>query len=200
MAGPGQNVHIVHRLQKGTTMSKRAIIVVDLQKDYLSSGSFALTGIDAAAANAARIVEAGRGKGDRIIHVHHIAKEASSPLFAPGTDGIQPIPAVAPREDDTVIIKNYPNSFRETVLHQTLRDGGIEDVVVVGAMSDVCIDATARAAADLGYNLTVVHDACATRDKAFGGSLVPAAQVHATIMSALEFGYGKVTTTAEVLA
>ena len=100
-------------------MSKRAIIVVDLQKDYLSSGSFALTGIDAAAANAARIVEAGRGKGDRIIHVHHIAKEASSPLFAPGTDGIQPIPAVAPREDDTVIIKNYPNSFRETALHQT---------------------------------------------------------------------------------
>ena len=181
-------------------MSKRAIIIVDLQKDYLSSGSFALTGIDAAAANAARVVEAGRGKGDRIIHVHHIAKDAASPLFAPGTDGIQPIPAVAPRQDDTVIVKNYPNSFRETALHQALRDGGIEDVVVVGAMSDVCIDATARAAADLGYNLTVVHDACATRDKAFGGSLVPAAQVHATIMSALEFGYGKVTTTADILA
>lgn len=82
-------------------------------------------------------------------------------------------PAVAPRQDDTVIVKNYPNSFRETALHQTLRDGGIEDVVVVGAMSDVCIDATARAAADLGYNLTVVHDACATRDKAFGDSVVP---------------------------
>ncbi|MCO5150084.1 MULTISPECIES: cysteine hydrolase family protein [unclassified Shinella] len=181
-------------------MSKRAIIIVDLQKDYLSSGSFALTGIDAAAANAARVVEAGRGKGDRIIHVHHIAKDAASPLFAPGTDGIQPIPAVAPRQDDTVIVKNYPNSFRETALHQILRDGDIEDVVVVGAMSDVCIDATARAAADLGYNLTVVHDACATRDKAFGDSVVPARQVHATIMSALEFGYGKVTTTADFLS
>lgn len=181
-------------------MSKRAIIIVDLQKDYLSSGSFALTGIDAAAANAARVVEAGRGKGDRIIHVHHIAKDAASPLFAPGTDGIQPIPAVAPRQDDTVIVKNYPNSFRETALHQILRDGDIEDVVVVGAMSDVCIDATARAAADLGYNLTVVHDACATRDKAFGDSVVPAPQVHATIMSALEFGYGKVTTTADFLS
>ncbi|GAA4179691.1 cysteine hydrolase family protein [Shinella granuli] len=181
-------------------MSKRAIIIVDLQKDYLATGSFALAGIDAAAANAARIIEAGRGRGDRIIHVHHIAREAASPLFAPGTEGIEPIPAVTPREDDTVIVKNHPNSFRGTALDETLRNDGIEDVVVVGAMSDVCIDATARAAADLGYNLTVVHDACATRDKAFGDSLVPAAQVHATIMSALEFGYGKVTTTADFLS
>ena len=181
-------------------MSKRAVIIVDLQKDYLATGRFALTGIDAAAANAARIVEASREKGDRIVHVHHISKEADSPLFAPNTDGIQPIPAVAPQEGDTVVIKNYPNSFRETVLQQTLQAEGISDVVVIGAMSDVCIDATARAAADLGYNLTVVHDACATRDKAFGDSVVPAAQVHATIMSALEFGYGKVTTTADFLS
>ena len=69
-----------------------------------------------------------------------------------------------------------------------------------GPPKKVCIDATARAAADLGYGLTVVHDACATRDKVFGESVVPAAQVHATIMSALEFGYGKVTTTADFLA
>lgn len=180
-------------------MSKRAVIIVDLQNDYLASGSFALTGIDAAAANAARIVEAARGKGDRIVHVHHIAKEADSPLFAPGTDGIHPIPAVKPQDGDTVIIKNHPNSFRETTLQQALQADGIEAVTIVGAMSDVCIDATARAAADLGYDLTVVHDACATRDKTFGDSVVPAAQVHATIMSALEFGYGKVTTTADYL-
>jgi len=181
-------------------MSKRAIVVVDLQKDYLGSGRFPLVGIDAAAANAAHVVEAARRKGDRIVHVHHVARDAASPLFAPGTDGIQPISAVAPQEGDAVVVKNYPNAFRDTTLRETLQAAGIEDVVVVGAMSDVCIDATARAAADLGYGLTVVHDACATRDKAFGDSRVPAAQVHATIMSALEFGYGKVTTTAEFLA
>ncbi|WP_337184613.1 isochorismatase family protein [Shinella sp.] len=181
-------------------MGKRAIIIVDLQKDYLGSGSFPLAGIEAAAANAARVIKAGRNRGDRIVHVHHVSKEADSPLFAPDTDGTRAIPAVAPEPDDTVIIKNYPNSFRQTLLHDTLQAAGVEEVVVVGAMSDVCIDATARAAADLGYGLTVVHDACATRDKAFGDSVVPAAQVHATIMSALEFGYGKVTTTAEFLS
>lgn len=181
-------------------MSKRAVIIVDLQKDYLATGNFALAGIDAAAANAARIVAAARARGDRIVHIHHVSTEADSPLFAPETDGINPIPAVEPQAGDTVIIKNYPNSFRETPLHQTLQADGIEEVVVIGAMSDMCIDATARAAADLGYGLTVVHDACATRDKAFGDTVVPAGQVHATIMAALEFGYGKVTTTAEFVA
>lgn len=181
-------------------MSKRAVIIVDLQKDYLASGNFALAGIDAAAANAARVVAAARGRGDRIVHVHHVAKEADSPLFAPGTDGIHPILAVTPQEGDTVVVKNYPNAFRETTLQQALQADGVEEVVVIGAMSDVCIDATARAAADLGYGLTVVHDACATRDKVFGDSVVPAAHVHATIMSALEFGYGKVTTTADFVS
>ncbi len=186
--------------EEGFAMSKRAVIIVDLQKDYLATGSFALDGIDAAADNAARVVAVARSRGDKIVHVHHVSLEADSPLFAPNTDGINPIAAVKPEAGDTVVIKNYPNSFRDTVLQDTLKAGGIEEVVVVGAMSDVCIDATARAAADLGYDLTVVHDACATRDKAFGDSVVPAAQVHATIMSALEFGYGKVTTTAEYLS
>ena len=104
-------------------MSKRAVIIVDLQKDYLATGSFALTGIDAAAANAARVVAAAREKGDRIVHVHHVAKEANSPLFAPGTDGIHPIATVAPQEGDTIIVKNFPNSFRETTLQQALQAG-----------------------------------------------------------------------------
>ena len=181
-------------------MGKRAIVIVDLQKDYLGSGRFPLAGIDAAAANAAHIAAAARDRGDRVVHVHHVAQSAESPLFAPGTDGIEPIPAVAPQAGDAVIVKNHPNAFRDTTLRDTLQAEGIAEVVVVGAMSDVCIDATSRAAADLGYGLTVVHDACATRDKAFGDTLVPAAQVHATIMSALAFGYGTVTTTAEFLA
>ena len=86
-------------------MSKRAVIIVDLQKDYLASGSFPLTGIDAAAANAARIAEAARSRGDRVVHIHHVSREADSPLFAPNTDGIRPIPAVAPRDGDTVIVR-----------------------------------------------------------------------------------------------
>ena len=67
-------------------------------------------------------------------------------------------------------------------------------------MSHMCIDATTRAASDLGYKVTVVHDACATLDLEFRGQIVPAAQVHQTLMAALAFAYASVVTTDEYLA
>ena len=180
-------------------MSKRAIIVVDLQKDYLGTGRFALVGIDQAAANAAKVIEAARSAGDKVIHVRH-ENPVDAPFFVPGTDGAEIMPAVAPAEGELVITKNYPNSFRETGLKQALDEEGIKDVVVVGAMSHMCIDATSRAAADLGYSTTIVEDACATRDLEFNGKTVPAAQVHAAYMSALAFAYGKVVKTDDLAA
>jgi nicotinamidase-related amidase len=181
-------------------MSKRAIIVVDLQKEYLASGKLALVGIDDAVANAAKVIDRGRAKGDAIIHILHEFVDPSAPFFNPGTEGVEAIPAVQPRDGETAIVKNYPNSFRETNLKAVLDAKGIDEVVVVGAMSHMCIDATSRAAADYGYKTTIVHDACATRDLEFGGVTVPANQVHAAMMAALAFAYGTVTTTAELLA
>ena len=93
-----------------------------------------------------------------------------------------------------------PNSFRETDLKAILDLHRVEEVVICGAMSHMCVDAGARAASDLGYKCVVVHDACATRDQEFEGKVVPAAQVHAAFMAALQFGYAKVVTTAEYLA
>ena len=179
-------------------MSKRAIIVVDLQNEYLPSGKLPLVGIDETTANAAKVIEAARSAGDKVIHIRH-ESPADVPFFVPGTDGVKIIPTVAPAEGELVITKNYPNSFRETKLKQALDAEGIKDVVVVGAMSHMCIDATSRAAADLGYATTIVEDACATRDLEFNGQTVPAAQVHAAYMSALAFAYGKVVTTSELL-
>ena len=115
-------------------MSKRAIIVVDLQKDYLATGSFALVGIDEAAANAAKVIEAAHSAGDKVIHVRH-ENPADASFFVHGTEGTEIIPAVAPAEGELVITKNYPNAFRETELKQALDADGIKDVVVVGAMS-----------------------------------------------------------------
>jgi nicotinamidase-related amidase len=196
--GAVSRVHL-QRHQRNKPMSKRAIIVVDLQKDYLTNGSFALVGIDQAAANAAKVIEAARSAGDTVIHVRH-ENPAEATFFVPGTDGAEIMPAVAPTEGELVITKSYPNSFRETGLKQALDAEGIKDVVIVGAMSHMCIDATSRAAADLGYSTTIVEDACATRDLEFNGKTVPAAQVHAAYMSALAFAYGKVVKTDDLAA
>lgn len=181
-------------------MSKRATLVVDLQNEYLPTGQLPLTGIDAALGNAARVMAAARAQGQRVIHIRHESAKPGAPLFAPGTDAVQIVPQVAPIEGEPVVVKNHPNSFRDTGLKQLLDAEGIEQLVVIGAMSHMCVEATTRAAADLGYPVTVVHDACATLPLEFGSTQVPAAQVHATAMAALAFGYATVTTTDAHLA
>lgn len=180
-------------------MSKRAIIVVDLQKDYLTTGRFPLVGIDAALENAARIVDAARRSGDLIINVRH-ESPADGPFFAAGTEGAEIISQMRPQDGEAVVTKRHPNSFRETQLAELLSSAGVDEVTVFGAMSHMCIDATARAASDLGFKTTVVEDACSTRDLEFKGEVVPADKVHAAYMSALAFGYGQVVSTADYLA
>lgn len=179
-------------------MSNQAVVVVDFQNDYLASGSWPLVGVDAAVENAAKVIENARSRGIPVIHVRHESPEGA-PFFVAGTKGAEIIPAVAPQDGEQVVVKNYPNGFRDTDLKERLDAQGIKDVVIIGAMSHMCIDATARAAADYGYNVTVVGDATATRDAEFNGITVPADQVHAAFMSALGFAYGKVVTTDEFL-
>ena len=84
-----------------------------------------------------------------------------------------------------LILYAHPFSSYSWKAQIALDEKGIDDVVIVGAMSHMCVDATVRAASDFGYKTTTIHDACATRDLEFGESTVPAAQVHATMMSAL---------------
>ncbi|MEW6760062.1 MAG: cysteine hydrolase family protein [Pseudomonadota bacterium] len=181
-------------------MSKNAVIVVDLQNDYLPTGKLPLAGIDAALGNAARVIAGARAKGEPVFHVRHEFLQADAAFFAPGSAGAQIHPAVAPQEGEAVILKHSPNSFLKTDLKEQLDAAGIEAVTIVGAMSHMCIDATARGASDFGYRVTVVDDACATRDLEFRGQTVPAAQVHAAQMSALAFAYATVVDTEAWLA
>jgi nicotinamidase-related amidase len=64
----------------------------------------------------------------------------------------------------------------------------------------MCIDATTRAAADLGFQCIVVHDACAAKDLTFGGVVIPAAQVHGAFMAALTPLYARVCSLKEFQA
>lgn len=99
-----------------------------------------------------------------------------------------------------MVLKHFVNSFRESELQSILDQQGIENLMVVGSMSHMCVDAITRAAADLGYQVTVIHDACAARDLEFNGVVVPAAHVHAAFMSALGFAYASVVSTNDFLA
>ena len=181
-------------------MKKRGLIVIDLQNEYLPSGKLPLSGIEAAAANAARVIADARTRNIPVFHIRHEFANGEAPVFVPGTDGVEIQPAVAPAGDETVIVKNHINAFRGTDLQQQLDAQGVEEVVIVGAMTHMCVDACVRAAVDMGYPATILHDACATLDLEFNGVSVPAAQVHAAMMAAFEFGHGTVTSTQAYLA
>jgi nicotinamidase-related amidase len=181
-------------------MPKRALILIDIQNDYFPGGKWALSGIDTAADNAAKVLAAARKVGDFVVHVRHEFPSADAPFFAPSTPGSQIHPKVKNLDGEPVVLKHHVNAFRETELKALLDRHGVEEVVICGAMSHMCVDAGTRAASDLGYRCVVVHDACATRDQEFAGAVVSAAQVHAAFMAALQFGYAKVVTTAEYLA
>ncbi len=180
-------------------MNNRAIIVVDIQNEYFPTGKLPLEDIETAATNAAKVIEHARSAKDLVVHVRHESADSDIPFFTPDTQGVAIHPLVAPLDSETVLLKHFPNSFRETGLKELLDQQGIEEVVVIGAMSHMCIDATSRAASDFGYKTTIVHDACATRDLEFDGKMVPASQVHAAMMAALAFAYGTVTTTDQYI-
>ncbi len=181
-------------------MAKRALIVVDLQNEYEAGGKLPLEKLDEAVANAKRILSAARDREELIVHIRHETPGSDDAPFAVGTSGTDIIAAVAPIERETTLTKHYPNAFRDTGLKVLLDEAGVEEVIVLGAMSHMCIDATARAAFDFGYAVTVVGDACATRALSIDGVEVPAAHVHAAFMAALAFAYGQVVSTTDVLS
>ena len=181
-------------------MSKTALIIVDLQNDYFQGGKWQLEGSEAAAANAARLLTAFRAKGLPVVHVRHVFASSDAPFFAPGSEGACTHASVLPQAGEAIVLKHQVNAFLDTDLKAQLDEADIEQVTLVGAMSHMCIDAAARASSDFGYATTVIHDACATRDQAFEGQSIAAAQVHAAYMAALAFAYASVVSTEQYLA
>jgi nicotinamidase-related amidase len=173
-------------------MPENALLVIDLQNDYFPGGAMELEGADAAAAKAAAALAKFREQGRPIIHVRHVSVRPGSTFFLPGTPGADLHAGVLPRAGESVIEKNFPNSFRGTDLQKQLEGLGVKGLVVAGMMTHMCVDATVRHAADLGYKITLLADACATRAQSFNGETVPARQVHAAFLAALNGFYAKV--------
>lgn len=179
-------------------MHTEALILIDIQNDYFSGGQMPLPLIDIAAGNAARLLADARKSGRLVIHIRHIGPP-NAPFFRTGTNGSEIHQSVRPEAKETVIEKHRPNSFFETCLEEFLNDAGVTKLTLCGAMSQMCVDATTRAAVDLGFQVTLVADACAAASVAHDGMVVPADMVHAAIMAPLAASYAHVVATEEQL-
>jgi nicotinamidase-related amidase len=179
-------------------MADTALLIIDIQNDYFPGGVMELEGAEAAGAKAGSAIKHFRAKGLPVIHVRHLSTRPGSTFFLPNTRGAEIHASVAPGKGETVVEKNFPNSFRATGLKEILEKQQIKNLVVAGMMTHMCVDASVRHAADLGYKITLLGDACATRAQKISGETVPARQVHLAFLAALNGFSAKVVDSHEL--
>jgi len=143
-----------------------------------------LVGVDEALAEAERVLALAREAGRPVIHIAHDAGPGS--LYDVQAESGAITSQVAPLSGEPTVVKNYPNSFAQTDLHERLQKLEINNLIVVGFMTHMCVSSTARGAFDLGYRTTVVGNATATRDlPTASGQVVPAASLREAALAGL---------------
>lgn len=165
-----------------------ALLIIDIQYFYFSGGRLALVNPEAASLNAKKMLKKFRESGQLVVHVKHNSEE--------GADIHE---NVLPAGDEKVITKNDINSFKDTDLEEYLRYHGIKKLAICGMQTHMCVEGATRAAHDLGFECTVIGDACATRDLKFGDKIIKAEDVHYSTLATLAGNYAKITDTKTFL-
>ena len=178
---------------------KTALLIIDIQNDYFSGGKYPLVNPLEAAQKAYMILQCFREQDGHHVHIQHISLEPDATFFISGERGTDIHDSVAHFEGEPIVYKHEPNSFLNTNLLELLRGWEIERLVITGMMTHMCVDATARAASDLGFQVIVAEDACATRDLKYGDTTIPAEHVHKAFLAALK-SYGKVMKADNIIA
>lgn len=175
---------MLHMSPSPTPLAQSALVIVDAQREYLD-GSLPLHEIDKALVELKELLARARKLNVPVFHVvHHAPKGA--PIFNPDSEFSHIIDSVKPTDSEKVIVKHSPSSFVGTDLEQLLKEQKKNNLVIGGFMTHMCINATTRSAADLGFAPTVVASTCTTRDlPALDGQVLKAADVHKSNLAAL---------------
>ena len=160
-----------------------ALIMIDCQNTY-RQGLMQLTNVEPAIIEAQKLLQMARDLKVPIIHIQHDAGVGSPYDITAEIGAISD--EVAPKNGEAVVVKNYPNAFWHTNLEAQLKALDIENVVLAGFMTHMCINSTARGAFNLGFKPTVVASACATRSLiGANGKTIEAQAMHEAALAAV---------------
>ncbi len=207
----------------GLTRSGVALLLIDMQRDFLEAGGYlAAMGYDVGAVRSAigparRLLEAARTAGLAVVHTrqgfrpdlgelppHRLARvrDGTSAIGKPGPlgrllirgePGFEIVPELEPIPGEPVVDKSGNGAFWGTDLAPILAAGGARALIVAGVTTDVCVHSTLREAIDRGFECLLVSDACGSGD--------PAAHHAALHMTTVENGvFGVVADTDAVVA
>jgi nicotinamidase-related amidase len=178
---------------------KTTLLLIDIQNDYFPGGRMELEGPLEAATQARHLLNVFRQHEWPTLHIQHLSTRPDATFFLPETSGVDLHASIKPLPGELVITKHFPNAFRETGLLDRLKKWETERLVICGMMTHMCVDASVRAAADLGFKVLLAGNACATRPLTYDGTTVPAAHVQGAFLAALQ-SYGQVLTSGEISA
>ena len=172
-----------------------ALLLLEIQNDYFPNGRTPLEKSLEASAKAHDVLHAFREKKHPIIHVQHISTQPNAAYLLPCTKGADFYQTVQPIKGETIIKKHYPNSFKDTQLLNHLIKNQINHLLICGMITHQAIDATVRAAHDLGFSCTVLEDACAAQQLTFNQHTISTQDAHHAFMAALQSSYAAVYNT-----
>ena len=212
----------VPTLLKSLTPARTALLVIDMQRDFLSPEGYAaqagldITPLVAAIGPIQKLLAVARPVGMLIVHTRegHVPDLSDCPpykmersrkagaeigskgplgrLLVRGEVGHDFVEALRPKVGEVVIDKPGYSAFPHTPLQQVLITRGIDTLLITGVTTEVCVSSTLRSAIDLGYRCITVSDACASGDSSLHKA--------ALAMIGVEGGiFGEVATTAEVV-
>ena len=178
---------------------KTALLLLEIQNDYFPNGRIPLEKSLEASSKAQSVLKMYREKKFPVIHVQHISTQPDATYFLPCTKGADFYASVQPQKGEMIVKKHYPNSFKDTVLLNHLIKNQINHLVICGMMTQLTIDATVRAAFDLGFSCTLLHDACAAKQLEFNQMAIPSLNVHYAFLAALQPAYATVVSSEDFL-
>ncbi len=178
---------------------KKALLIIDVQNDYFEGGKSELYNPLNALEKIEKVLSEFRKESLPVIHVQHINTREGATFFLPNTEGVLIHKNLTPIDGEHLIIKHAPNSFLGTNLLDVLKANEIDEVVICGMMSHMCIDTTTRACMDYGIQVTLLEDACTTKNLTFNGQTLSAGLVHAVFMASLNGLFAQVIKSDELI-
>ena len=171
--------------------TQTALLLIDVQQGFHDT-RWGQRNNPAAEANIARLLEASRQARHSVIHIKHDSTNGHSPL-APGNPGNEFMPVARPLAGEAVFRKQVNSAFIGTKLELHLREQGIRRLIVVGLTTPHCVSTSVRMAANLGFDVRVVADACAAFSlQSHDGRLIPAGEVHYHALAALSGEFAEI--------
>ena len=175
-----------------------ALVVIDMQTGF-DAPHWGRRNNPHAEARGLQVLDHWRRTGRPVVIVRHDSTDPSSPL-RPDQPGNALRPGFEPRPTERLITKTVNSAFIGTPLEAQLRAGGVTAVTLFGLTTDQCVSTTARMAANLGFGLTVIEDACACFDQiAWDGQAVDAGRIHLAHLTTLNTEFGRVITAAALI-